>query len=206
MAFGFGDVTAEGPLQFDQVEVPDATSLDVVALAGGVDQALVEALNPQLLRGLTPAGVATPLRLPAGVGERFSEAFAQIPPNERVTFVEHAVAKGETLTHIAGYYGVSVDDLLAANPRVQPRRLQIGQRVVVPKAPSVRDRLRAAGTAGLESPGERVMVYSVRPGDTISAIAARHRVAIVDLLRWNGLAMDAVIHPGDEVRIHLPGG
>lgn len=205
-AFGFEDVAVEEPLEFDEVEVPDATSLDVVARASGVDQGMVEELNPQLLRGLTPAGVPTTLRLPAGVGGRFAEAFRQIPPEERVTFLEHAVAKGETLTHIARYYGVSVDDLLAANPRVQPRRLQIGQRVVVPKAPSVRDRLRAAETAAVGGEGDRVMVYSVRPGDTISAIAARHKVAIGDLLRWNGLAVDAIIHPGDEVKIHLPGG
>jgi membrane-bound lytic murein transglycosylase D len=201
-AFGFGDVVAEGAIAYDEVEVPDATSLDVVARASGVEQAAVEALNPQLLRGLTPAGVRTPLRLPAGVGERFTEAFQQIPPEERVTFVEHAVAKGETLTHIARYYGVSVDDLFAANPRVEPRLLQIGQRVVVPKAPSVLDGLRAAAGTG----PERVMVYSVRPGDTISAIAARHRVTVGDLLRWNGLSMDSVIRPGDQVRIHLPGG
>lgn len=205
-AFGFGDVTPQEALAFDEVEVPDATSLDVVAKAGGVEQGTVEELNPQLLRGLTPAGVATRLRLPPGTGPRFLEAFQQIPPEERVTFVEHPVARGETLTHIARYYGVSVDDLLAANPTIEPRRMQIGQRVVVPKAPSVRDQLRRVETIQGGDPGERVMIYSVRAGDTLTAIAARHRVKIGDLLRWNGLSLDAVIHPGDEMEIHLSGG
>ena len=197
-AFGFGDVLAEAALAFDGVEVPDATSLDVVARAAGVDPATLESLNPQLLRGLTPAGVPTRIRVPLGKGAAFADNYAQIPPEERVTFVEHVVAAGETLTHIARYYAVSVDDLRAANPRIQPRLMQIGQRVVVPKAPSVRDGLRGGKVAGQ---GE-VLVYTVRSGDTLGAIASRHRVALGDLLRWNEFAQDAVIHPGDELRIY----
>ena len=42
---------------------------------------------------------------------------------------------GETFSHIALRYGVRVDLLQAANPGIEPRRLQIGQWVVVPRAP-----------------------------------------------------------------------
>lgn len=147
-AYGFEISPADPALTFDEVEVPDATTLDVVARAAGVDLAAIESLNPQLLRGLTPGGVATRIRVPLGIGARFAERYAQIPPEERVTFLEHVVAQGETLSHIARYYSVSVDDLRAANPRIQPRLLQIGQRVVVPKAPSVRDGSRGRGGSG----------------------------------------------------------
>lgn len=201
-AFGFHDVEVPGPLLFDEVEVPDATSLDVVARSAGVEQEEVENLNPQLLRGLTPAGVSTRLRLPPGSGERFSAEYARIPPDERVTFVEHFVASGETLTHIARHYSVSVEDLRAANPRVEPRRMQIGQRIVVPRAPSVR---RGLGARVEASAGELV-VYRVRAGDTLSAIAARHRVRVSDLLRWNNLNRSSIIRPGDEVKIYPAGG
>ena len=201
-AYGFGDVVMDGPLLFDEAEVPDATSLDVVARAAGVDQSDVEALNPQLLRGLTPAGVPTRIRLPYGTGKTFSREYALIPPEERVTFVEHVVASGETLTHIARFYSVSVDDLRAANPRVQPRRMQIGQRIIVPRAPSVRGGLRAASGRAVQEP----LVYRVRAGDTLSAIAAEHRVRVSDLLRWNNLSRSDIIRPGDEVKIHPSGG
>ncbi len=199
-AYGFGDVTPESPLAFDVVKVPDATSLDVVAQAAGVDQREVEALNPQLLRGFTPAGVATSLKLPSGVGPEFQENFARIPPDERVTFLEHYVRSGETLTHIARDYSVSVADLQAANPRISPRRMQIGQRVVVPKSPSARQALRV-GSSGSSDGGE-VRVYRVRAGDTLSAIAYRNGVSVRDLLRWNDLTWEAVIRPGDEVKIY----
>jgi len=205
-AYGFGDVVPEAPWRFEEVVVPDATSLDVVAQAGQVDQEVLEELNPQLLRGLTPAGVPTSFRVPAGAGIRFTEAYAQIPPEERVTFLEHTVAQGETLTHIARQYGIGVDDLRATNPTIQPRRMQIGQRVVVPKAPSVRSGLRGGGWAGVANGEERLVVYRVQSGDALSAIAARHQVGVTDLLRWNSLSRASVIHPGDQVRIFLPGG
>jgi membrane-bound lytic murein transglycosylase D len=203
--YGFGDVEEDGPLAFDEVEVPDATSLDVVAEAAGVDLALIEALNPQLLRGLTPAGIPTRLRVPAGFGPTFEERYALIPPEERVTFVEHAVVRGETLTHIARRYGVTVSDLRAANPRIRPRLLQIGQRVVVPKAPSVRDRLRG-GDRVVREGEDRILLYRVRSGDTLSGIAEAHRIPVRDLLRWNNLSRSSVIYPGNEIRIRLSGG
>ncbi|MGM0668143.1 MAG: LysM peptidoglycan-binding domain-containing protein [Gemmatimonadota bacterium] len=201
-AYGFGDVEMDSPVLFDEVEVPDATSLDVVARAAGVEQRIIESMNPQLLRGLTPAGVSTRIRVPHGRGISFSRAFALIPPEERLTFVEHRVVSGETFTHIARYYDVAVDDLRAANPRVEPRRMQIGQRIIVPRAPSVRKALGAVAEAG----EEELLVYRVRSGDTLSAIAVRHRVNVADLLRWNDLNRSAIIRPGDEVRIYPSGG
>jgi len=123
---------------FDEVEVPDATTLDVVAQAAGTPQQEIERLNPEIVRGITPPGRKTVLRVPVGRGEGFAEAYAKIPPSERVTFVEHRVARGETLTHIARRYGVRLSDLRAANPKVRPRYLQIGQRITVPIAPKAR--------------------------------------------------------------------
>ena len=205
-AFGLEEVLPEEPLRFDEVEVHDAVSLDVMARAAALDQGELEELNPQLLRGVTPFGATIRLRVPEGAGGRFAEAIQSIPPEERVSFVEHAVARGETLTHVARFYGVSVADLQAANPAIQPRRMRIGQRVVVPRSPSAlaRGSQGAPSTALLPGP-DGVAVYSVRAGDTLSGIAARHRVQVGDLLRWNGLSMDSIIRPGDEVRIFLSG-
>jgi membrane-bound lytic murein transglycosylase D len=126
--------------EFDHVTVPDATTLDVVAEAAGVGQDEIQRLNPQVVRGITPPGRETRLRVPAGSGAGFTERYALIPPTERVTFVEHRVVSGETFTHIARRYGVPLSELRAANPGVVPRRLQIGQRVTVPVAPSARAR------------------------------------------------------------------
>jgi membrane-bound lytic murein transglycosylase D len=196
--YGFGHVEPDATVTFDVVSVPDAASVDVIAQAAEVPQAAIEALNPQLVRGLTPAGVRTALRVPDGRGDLFQRNFAEIPSEERVTFVEHVVVRGETFSHIARMYAVQVGDIQAANPRIEPRRLQIGQRVIVPKAPSARAALRAS--AGEVGEGG-VVVYRVQVGDTLSQIAQRYGVRTTDLARWNGLSLTAIIHPGDEVRI-----
>jgi membrane-bound lytic murein transglycosylase D len=128
----------QASLTFDEVTVPDATSLDVVAYAAGVSESEVVALNPQYLRGFTPPGQARVVRVPAGAGGRFREEYARIPPGERLSFQEHVVARGETFTHIARRYRVPLAELMAANARIDPRRLQIGTRVVVPVAGAVR--------------------------------------------------------------------
>jgi membrane-bound lytic murein transglycosylase D len=133
-AFGFAVPQGIQPMAFDEVMVPDATSLDVVAVAAGVEEDAIRALNPHYLRGFTPPGEARTVRVPPGRGELFVTNYALIPPEERVSFMEHVVARGETLGQIAGRYRVPLRDLSASNGNVDPRRLQIGQRLVIPVA------------------------------------------------------------------------
>lgn len=132
-AFGL-PATESAAVAFDEVTVPDATSLDVIADAAGVDEETIRELNPQFVRNFTPVGEMRTVRVPAGLGAHFERAFAAIPPDERLTFVEHVVAKGETFTKIAHLYGVPVADLTDTNRDLDPRRLQIGTRIVVPIA------------------------------------------------------------------------
>ncbi len=127
-------------------------------------------------------------------GVTFTEAYALIPPEERVTFLEHLVGQGETLTHIARQYGVSVDDLRATNPTIQPRRMQIGQRVVVPKAPSVRSRLGSRPASSPAEAQDRLVVYRVQSGDTLGGIANRYSVSLSSLRNANKIR-------GDKIRV-----
>ncbi|MDT8370131.1 MAG: transglycosylase SLT domain-containing protein [Longimicrobiales bacterium] len=130
------------PLAFDEIEVPDATSLDIVAAAAGVAEEAVLDLNPQVMRGVTPRGRKTRLRLPVGAAATFSEVFPTIPADERVTMAEHVVRSGDTLSEIAESYGIRTAELRAANPGLDPRRLQLGTRLVVPVAPGAVERVR----------------------------------------------------------------
>jgi len=132
------EAAPHAPFRFEVVSVPDATTLDVIARAAGVPQAEIERLNPQFVRGITPRGRATPIRVPEGTGAAFAAAYALIPPDERVSFVEHRVVKGETLSHIALQYAVRVADIQAANPGVRPQALRIGSTLTIPAAPTTR--------------------------------------------------------------------
>jgi uncharacterized protein YcbK (DUF882 family) len=94
---------------------------------------------------------------------------------------EHRVGKGQTLSSIAGRYGVSVAALAAANRMKREDSLREGQLLVVPA---------------------RGELY-VTEGDTLASIARRHDVQISDLARTNGLAVESQIRIGQ--RLLLPG-
>lgn len=205
-AHGLTGFTKDAPWTFDEVTVAGAASIDVVAVAAGAREERVRELNPHLVLGLTPAGTSTAVRLPKGLGSGFVGRFAAIPPHERVTFTEHTVSPGETLSHIARHYRVSVDELRAANPEVEPRRMQVGTRLVIP-------RVRAATPAAVEGgkgevrsaePGparQREIIHTVKRGDSLWLIARLHGVEPERLRAYNGLPVGAAIQPGDRIRI-----
>jgi membrane-bound lytic murein transglycosylase D len=60
------DVQARRPFEFDLVFVPGTTSLARIARALDVDIGVIRALNPQLLRGVTPPREIYAVRVPVG--------------------------------------------------------------------------------------------------------------------------------------------
>jgi membrane-bound lytic murein transglycosylase D len=196
--YGFGHVVLDTPIEYDLVEVPDATTFDVIAEAAGADETLVRALNPNFPRHATPPGRQVQLRLPAGTGIQFASNYAEIPPSERVRWQIHTVTRGQTLGQIAVRYGSSVTALRAANNNVNPRRLRIGQQLVVPRgrAPAPATASNQSRTAQADGP----TTITVRRGDTLWAIARRYSVSTSDIMSWNNLS-SSVIKPGDRLQI-----
>ncbi len=204
-AIGLTGYVKDPPQAFDVVTVQGAATLDVVAEVAGTTEEEVRGLNPQLLRGLTPAGESTRIRLPAGLGRTFPARFAAVPPEERVTFTEHRVVAGETLSHIARIYGVSVAGLLGANPGIAPRRLGIGTVLVIPRSdgPSAR-RDRDADVVGSGPPSAleaNDVFHLFARGESLWMIASWYNIGVDRLLRYNELSEDAQVQPGDTLRI-----
>ena len=195
-------------LAFDEVEVPDAASLDVVARAAGVAEEVIRELNPQIMRGVTPRGRATRIRLPSGLGASWQVAFAAIPESERVTVTEHVVRSGETMSGIASRYGISSSDLQAANPGIRPRTLQIGAQLLVPLVPGALSRVgeivasRTTAVRAIPTSG----IHVVRAGENLWLIAQRYGLGSETLKDWNELDGDPVLHPGDQIRLVDPAG
>jgi membrane-bound lytic murein transglycosylase D len=65
---GFHGVEPMSPLEFEKVSVPGGTKLSAVARAGDVDPAVVDDLNPHLVKGMTPPGRTMDVRVPVGRG------------------------------------------------------------------------------------------------------------------------------------------
>jgi len=212
--YGFTDIPRTPPLQFDEIRVPDATGLDVLArLADTTTDALLE-LNPQFVRGVTPPGREVTVRVPRGAGTRTAEGFDTLPATSRITFVEHYVTRGQTLSDIAKQYRVSVSLIQGANPSLKARSLHVGQRLVIPmsggtvpgaawNSATADDGARTAARreAGATASGSISASHRVRSGETASQIARRYGVDLDALLDYNGLSRDSVIKVGQLLRI-----
>ena len=200
--YGFFDIEPAPPMEFDVVEVPDATSFDVLAEAAGTTEDEIRRLNPQYPRRVTPPDMQAEVRVPKGQAAAFVTAYAQVPASERVTWLEHVVTRGQTLSHIAERYGVSVAAIRATNNNVSPRRLQIGQKLIIPR--SSQARAQVARTAPPPAPaittadGSRVV--TVQRGDTLWTIARAHGVSTGDLMELNNLKSSR-IYPGDRLTV-----
>jgi membrane-bound lytic murein transglycosylase D len=208
--YGFTDIQRLAPLVFDEVTVPDATGLDGLSRLADTTVAALLELNPQFVRGITPPGRGVIVRVPRGAGARVAERYADLPINERVTFVDHYVTTGQTLSGIAQRYKVTVTMLQGANPHLRAQALRIGQRIIVPMSGRVVP--RAAWSTPPEPRVRRVAMRSsvggsgkarhrVAAGETASAIARRHGIGLAALLEANDLTTRSIIRPGDVLRI-----
>ncbi len=181
-AFGFfeHEFDYEPPLAFDEVKLNDATDLDVIARAAGVDVKDVQELNPELRRWCTPpASAKNPyvLRLPKGTAERFTENFARIAPKERLTFRVHKVKKGDTLSHIALKYGSAPEAILQMNRLQSVRTLKLNTELVIPVPTGRGGEDGESALARKVAQARRSGVTVPRPEDEVPAGTPRGPVA-----------------------------
>ncbi len=182
-----------------RVEVIGALDLAVVAERGPLSEAELAALNPALTYKLTPVKGTYQLAVPCGQEQQIAEIIASIPPAQRVRRFLHVVQQGDTLGAIARRYGSSVASISAANGIRDPRRLRIGQQLVVPRDPTGGHAAASVAAAPVAA-GPRPTKYVVRRGDTLFAIARRFGTTVAALQHLNGLS-DTTIRVGDVLRL-----
>jgi len=204
--YGFRMGTVQ-PAAYDSIIVPDMTGLDVLARLADTTVAAIRELNPQYLRLATPPRTRAIVRLPAGHGPMTVAAYAQLPARQRVTFVEHFVVRGETLSGIALRYRVSQAMLAASNPKVKSRSLRIGQRLVVPTGGALSTRVARRMAEPVVAAGTSTKAFHwVKRGETISEIADEYGVTQRELLAWNRLDRLGRIRIGQRLRVSSPEG
>lgn len=85
----------------------------------------------------------------------------------------YTIRPGDTLGDIAFRFNISTDDLIEANPGINPYNLRIGQVICIPLA-----------TPPVVCPPGTV-TYTIRRGDTFYSIARRFNTTVDALIRTN---------------------
>ena len=146
-------------------------------------------------------GISNGMTLHFPVNEDTSTPSQTINVNRDTHNVNHIVEQGETLYGLAKRYGVTVDDLIAANPEAE-KGLKIGQKVVIP-TPSVttvdaNQQVRNAfgnNTSTISQvavpTGSEPVYHTLQNGESIYSIAKQYNVTIEGIITANpGLKPD----------------
>lgn len=107
----------------------------------------------------------------------------------------YVVRAGDTISGIAAQHGLSMQAVLKANGLKVNSIIHPGQKIKLSGSTSAP--AKQASPAGQQP----ATTYTVKPGDTLGAIAARHNVSLAAVLKANGLSMSSVIHPGQKIKL-----
>ncbi len=211
--YGFTNIAYQPPMTFDTVQVHPGTALGVAAKLAGISTSQLSEINPELRRWATPPVEGKySLRIPQGRKIVFDTAYAQLPPPKRLArigAVTVRVSKGDTLGRLARAHGVKLNDLLAANPGLDPRRLRLGQKVVIPSNEKVKVYAQARRSEkslprlASKPRGVQKIVHTVRPGDTLWHIARSYNIDWRQIVRWND-QRNGRIKSGQKLVLYVP--
>ena len=156
----------------------------------------------------------------SGGAEPAAAAPASAPADGANTYI---VQRGDSLGSISWKFGVDIGQLITENQLPNPNYIQAGQTLIIPDA-------IGAAAAAEEPPTETIAPaptapqvkaepplqavantnrgsnkYTVVFGDTLSIIAGRFRVAVIDLITANNLINPDYIYQSQELIIPQPG-
>ncbi len=189
--YGFDDLTLDPPVLTDTVTIDYSIDLRLVSDLVGAPVDEIEALNPSLLRMVTPPESSFDLHLPAGTATLFEQRTALIPEAHRNSWRYHAVVAGDTLGSVAQEYRIPVAELASANQLTGDASLSGVEALAVPVPLSAEARTHTR-------------LYTARRGDTLVTIADRFGVSLTELRRWNNIPSGIRVTPGRRLRVAEP--
>lgn len=196
--YGF-KATPQPALNVTRIPVQGPYLLSDLDVALGLSRGTLAQLNPDLRREMTPPDGTFHLAVPPNTASLFAGALTKVAKMKLDGDGVHTVRKGETLSHIASRYGMSVRTLMEVNKIVSANRLQAGQKLLVGSgngnhSPSGDTAVAAATT----SPSGRLW-YTVKRGDSLGEIASQNKVSVRSLQAWNNMGNSTTIRVGKKL-------
>ena len=206
----FGSLRRLPEEHFQELTLPGYVSVEAIEQAAKVGAARLRELNPGLRPAVWGGELDVPkgyrLRLPAG-GVRWTVAALRARLGAHAILVAqlrppvYRVQPGDTLSGIAARYHIDLWALARFNGIPLGGMLRIGERLRLPGAsrPPAQAVARAAPVSA--TPATLAAVYRVRPGDTLTGIAARYGVSPAALAQRNGIGLNTLLQVGEPLRL-----
>jgi len=196
--YGFGHVRPAAPMQYDRIRVPASTNLNIVAQAADVNVQYIRFLNPHFRSNMTPPEPYI-VNIPAGKANEVVALFRRIPASKISNTNLASSAAGETWQNISNRTGVSVADLMAANPGMAAPK----GKVFVPVAGNNVQATSYSRPTNVPKAAtvSNVRIVKAKAGDTVAKIAARENLNAGEVAKFNGLLPNSVLGAGREIKV-----
>ncbi|QNE14237.1 lytic transglycosylase domain-containing protein [Pseudarthrobacter sp. NBSH8] len=126
---------------------------------------------------------------------------AAFQPMQPAAPAEYTIARGDTISGIAGKFGLDTYEVLKLNNLQTNTIIYPGQKIKLSGSGSPAAPAPAPAAPTAAAPANAGGSYTVKAGDTLGAIAARHNVSLSDVFSWNGLNMRSIIYPGQKINV-----
>lgn len=209
------------PAHIDTFQIKRPLHFGQISELVGISKEELSDHNPQYLNEIVPGNdKGNILRLPfnytAAFLEKESEIYtykdsiffnpivyneAKASASTKGNSVTHIVKSGETLSHIAGKYGVRVSDIQSWNgirTMIRPKQRLIIYTSNPPKA--IAKNTSQAAPSTTKSSGYEY--YTIKKGDTLWEISRKFEgVSLDDIMSLNGFTKRSKIMPGTKIKI-----
>lgn len=177
---------------FTEVKAPPKIDVKVAAKLADMSEDDFVALNPAHNKAV--ASSTGSFIVPVDRAESFRTNL-ETYDKPLVTWTTYPAKRGESLDAIARSHGLTASQIRSANGDVKldkRGRLRAAGPIMVPMKPA-----QAVKVAQIESG----TTYTVRNGDTLYAIAQRHKTSVQTLVELNRLTAATVLQPGLKLRL-----
>ncbi len=190
---------------FSAVNIGSQIDLALASELADLDLETLYHLNPGFNRWATDPYGPHRLLVPVDNAEQLQQGLKNLPAGERIRWKRHKIRPGETLSHIADRYSISVTNLKRVN-NLRSNNIRAGKHLLIPVASrklseyNLTAYQRKKTLQNIRRKGTRV-VHVVQPGDTLWDISRRYKVNTQSLARWNGMGTRDPLRAGQKLVI-----
>lgn len=192
---------------FEKVNVGSQIDLSTVSELSGLSMDEVYNLNPAFNRWATDPKGPHRLLIPLSKVNEFKQKLAVLPESERITWKQHKISDGESLSHIALHHHTDVTTLKNIN-QLKNSRIRAGHFLLIPTAKenskfyTLSEDVRKFNNLKSNIDGKR-NIYNIKHGDNLWEISRRYDVKVSQLRQWNNIPKKHLLKPGQKLIIWI---